>query len=137
MVDEHVRKDLDLAVPAVTPEVEEKILHSVGTDRAGRQKSTESILLLKLVTFAHPVIVDGFYQAKPTLNPGLSNQAKQKRLEFCLPSPVLNVGLVEECHLVRRNISGPRTSLRRPTSDFGETLRGRPHVHSPALERGT
>ncbi|KAL1977693.1 hypothetical protein VTN31DRAFT_552 [Thermomyces dupontii] len=50
MVDEHVRKDLDLAVPAVTPEVEEKILHSVGTDRAGRQKSTESILLLKLVS---------------------------------------------------------------------------------------
>ena len=88
IVDEHVAERPRPGRPrSVTPEVEEKILNSVRKDRAGREKSTEYLAYEAGISRSscHRVLKrHGFNKVKPTVKPGLSDKAKQKRLEFCL-----------------------------------------------------
>lgn len=87
LLDEHVADKPRPGRPkSVTPEVEEKILESVRKNRAGREKTLEFLAYEAGISRSacHRVLKEhGFNKVKPTWKPGLSDEAKQKRLEFC------------------------------------------------------
>ena len=87
IVDEYVADKPQPGRPkTVNPEIEEKILDSVRKDRTGREKPTEYLAFEAGISRSpcHRVLKrHGFNKVKPTMKPGLSDKAKQKRLEFC------------------------------------------------------
>lgn len=71
----------------ITPSIEKAIISSVTKDHAGREKSSE-YLAFEFDISSHSVLKvlkkHGLHSVKPTKKPGLTDENRKKRLEFCL-----------------------------------------------------
>ena len=71
----------------VTQSIEESIISSVKKDHIGREKSSEFLAFESNIS-SHSVLKilkkHGFHSVKPTKKPGLTNEIRKRRLDFCL-----------------------------------------------------
>ncbi|KAF7179335.1 hypothetical protein CNMCM7691_008268 [Aspergillus felis] len=71
----------------ITKATEQAILESIGKDRNGREKSSEILAFEAGISYSSVLRIlkrHGYKAVKQTTKPGLTDEMKQKRLQFCL-----------------------------------------------------
>ena len=73
--------------PKIAESTQNALIEAVKKDRDGREKSSEILAFEYLISASSAwriLKLAGFHSVKPTTKPGLTNEIKKKRLEFCL-----------------------------------------------------